>query len=104
MEGAAFFREMLAEYAIADAGGLSVLCRAAECVDRMAAARASIAKDGEIIQNQYNVPKLNPACVLEKQARDGFYAAMRLLSLDIEAPEPRAYRPWEPRQGAEAPW
>ena len=45
---------------------------------RIAAARASITKDGAIIENEYGVAKMNPACVLEKAARDGFFAAMRL--------------------------
>jgi hypothetical protein len=36
---------------------------------------------------------LNPACKLEKEARDGFLAAVRMLNLDIEPPRPGPGRP-----------
>jgi hypothetical protein len=65
-----------------------------ECIDRIAAARASITKDGAIIENQYGVAKMNPACVLEKAARDGFFAAMRLLDIDMSAGITRDQLPW----------
>lgn len=87
-EGAAFFRRIVARRIVAEfaieGGAVDVLTRAGECIDRMAAARASIAEHGEIGVNQYGEPKLNPACSLEKVSRDGFYAAMRLLDLEIE--------------------
>jgi hypothetical protein len=73
---------------------VAILTRAAECIDRIAAARVSIAKDGAIIENQYGVAKMNPACVLEKAARDGFFAAMRLLGIDMSAGITHDPLPW----------
>jgi phage terminase small subunit len=84
-DGASFFVSMRQAYEIEGPASVSILTRAAECIDRIAAARASIAKNGAIIENQYGVAKMNPACVLEKAARDGFFAAMRLLGIDMSA-------------------
>lgn len=82
--GATFYEKMLTETDIGSADQLAVLTRAAECLDRIAAAQVSIERHGEIVVNQYGTPKLNPAVTLEKTARDGFFAAMRML--DIEEP------------------
>jgi hypothetical protein len=81
--GARFFTEMRDDYRFEDAASLAALTRGAECVDRIAAAQESIAKDGEIVRNQFGAPKLNPACTLEKVARDGLFAALRLLDVDF---------------------
>jgi hypothetical protein len=80
--GKAFYEAVLQETDIEAVNELEVLARAAECLDRIAAAQASIAEHGEITVNQYNQPKLNPACNLEKQARDGFLACMRMLDIE----------------------
>lgn len=82
--GSAFFVSVANEYGVADAAGLALLARAAECVDRMNAAHAAIAEHGELIPDRYGGVKLNPACNLEKDARSGFLAAMRALNLDLE--------------------
>lgn len=82
--GLAFFQAIGAEYGITDAAGTALLMTAAECLDRMRAAQASIAAHGELVIDRYGAPKLNPACALEKDARTGFLAAMRALNLDIE--------------------
>lgn len=82
--GRAFYAEVAAEYGIADSAGLALLVTAAECVDRMRAAQTSIAEHGELVIDRYGAPKLNPACALEKDARNGFLAALRALNLDLE--------------------
>ena len=41
--------------------------------------------------NQYGSPKLNPACTLEKTARDGFLAAMRALDPKVDKDH---FPPW----------
>jgi hypothetical protein len=92
-DGCQFFQRMCLEYQVEDCGGLSLLERAAECVDRLVAARAAIAEHGEVITTAGGKPVLNPACKLEKEARDGFLAAMRMLNLDTEPPRPRPGRP-----------
>jgi phage terminase small subunit len=82
--GKAFFAAVADEYAISDAAGLALLSRAAECVDRIAAAQAAITDHGELVIDRYGGVKLNPACALEKDARAGFLAAMKALNLDLE--------------------
>ena len=82
--GRAFYSSVAGEYGISDAAGVALLVAAAECVDRMRAAQASIAEHGELVIDRYGAPKLNPACNLEKDSRSGFLAAMRALNLDLE--------------------
>jgi phage terminase small subunit len=82
--GAKLWRELVDEYSVADAAGVALITCAAECLDRMRAAQASIATDGEIVRDRYNAPKLNPACNLEKDARSGFVTALKALNLDLE--------------------
>ena len=93
-DGASFFVSMCQGYEIEGPAAVAILTRAAECIDRIAAARTSIAKDGAIIENQYGIAKINPACVLEKAARDGFFAAMRLLGINMSAGNTREPPPW----------
>ncbi len=83
-DGRRFFEKMSAEYGLDDPAGLALLCTAAECIDRMRAAQASIAEQGELVIDRYGSPKLNPACGLEKDARAGFLGSLRALNLDIE--------------------
>jgi hypothetical protein len=82
--GRTFFAAVATEYSLDDPAGLALLSTAAECLDRMRAAQASIAERGELVDDRYGAPKLNPACGLEKDARAGFLAAMRALNLDLE--------------------
>jgi phage terminase small subunit len=82
--GAALWREMVAEYGIGDPAGLALLATAGECLDRMRAAQKAIKQHGEIVVDRYGSPKLNPACGLEKDARNGMMAAFRALNLDLE--------------------
>ena len=94
-DAASFFVSMRQAYDIEGPASVEILTRAAECIDRIAAARTSIVKDGAIIENQYGVAKINPACVLEKAARDGFFAAMRLLGINMSAGNTREVPPWQ---------
>jgi hypothetical protein len=92
-EGQSFWTGMIKEFAIGDTAGLSYLTRAAECLDRIAAAQVSIKTHGEVIFNSNGAALLNPACKLEKESRDGFLAAMRALRIDVEPPRPGPGRP-----------
>lgn len=91
--GATLWREMIAEFAISDPAGLALLATAAECVDRMRAAQKAIKEHGEIVVDRYGAPKLNPACSLEKDARNGMLASLRALNLDVEPLRDGAGRP-----------
>jgi P27 family predicted phage terminase small subunit len=92
--GRELFRKLQREYDIRDEGGLTILQSAAESADRVAAARAAIAKHGELLTDRYGQPKVNPACQLEKDARGQFLQALKMLNIDLEpaAPSPRGRR------------
>lgn len=83
-DGSAFWHSVATEYALDDAAGLALLTTAAECLDRMRAAQSAIKKHGEVVTDRYGQVKVNPACTLEKDSRNGFLAAVRSLNLDLE--------------------
>ena len=98
--GKAFWRGVMGDFDIDDAAGRALLLTACESLDRIEAARKAIAADGEVIRDRYGQPKVHPAAALEKDARNGFLAAMRALQLEISPPKPvgRPARPlgWRP--------
>jgi hypothetical protein len=79
--GREFYLVMIEEYGIEDAAGLALLARASECLDRIRQAQAAIDQHGAILLVN-GKPTANPASKLEKESRDGFYAALRLLNVD----------------------
>lgn len=82
--GAELYRSIGDEYQLDDAAGMALLATACECLDRIKAAQAAIAKHGELVTDRYGQTKVNPACGLEKDSRNGFLAALRALNLDLE--------------------
>jgi len=81
--GRRLWREIVTGYELDDPAGLALLTTACECLDRMRAAQQAIAEHGEMVLDRYQQLKTNPACVLERDARNGFLAAIRALNLDI---------------------
>jgi hypothetical protein len=82
-EGALFWREMASEHDITTTARVAVLTRAAECVDRLAEARADIEKNGLTVVTAAG-PRANPATKLEREARDGFLRAMHALRIGAD--------------------
>ena len=100
-DGKKLWIELRDEYEIDDAAGTALLTAAAECLDRMRAAQVAIKEHGEIVTDRYNQVKINPACTLEKDARNGLFQALRALNLDLEPLRDRVGRPgggfgWKP--------
>jgi hypothetical protein len=82
--GAKLWRELIDDYSIHDAAGVALVTTAAEALDRMKAAQAAISQHGEVVADRYGGVRLNPACNLEKDARNGLLAALKALNLDLE--------------------
>jgi hypothetical protein len=74
--GREFYAAQVADYKITRPARLELLTRAAEALDRLRQAQEAIAKDGLMADG-----KIHPAAKVEKEARDGFLAAMRMLKL-----------------------
>jgi phage terminase small subunit len=91
--GKALFAELVREYSIDDPAGLALLAVAGECLDRMRAAQKAIEQHGEVVTDRYKQVKVNPACALEKDSRNGFLASIRALNLDLEPLRDRVGRP-----------
>ena len=92
-DGRKLWRSIQGEYSIDDGAGIALLTTACECLDRMRAAQAAIAAHGEVVTDRYGQVKVNPACQLEKDARNGFLAALKALNLDLEPLRDRPGRP-----------
>jgi P27 family predicted phage terminase small subunit len=79
--GRKLWREVLADYDIADAAGRELLAVACAASDRLRAAQKAIAEHGELVIDRYGAPKLNPACSLEKESRAGLIAALKSIGV-----------------------
>jgi hypothetical protein len=81
VDGREFYVVMIEQYGIEDAAGLALLARACECLDRIRQAQDAISKHGAVMSvNGKLVP--NPGGKIEKESRDGFFAALRMLNLE----------------------
>jgi phage terminase small subunit len=96
--GAAFWRDVVTEYSIADSAGLALTTRAAEALDRLREAQAAIARDGAIVLDRYSKPRVHPAAALEKDSANAFLQAVKALRLDIDLPKAPGRPPgsWSP--------
>ncbi|MBN1379682.1 MAG: P27 family phage terminase small subunit [Gammaproteobacteria bacterium] len=81
--GADLWKIIVADYEIVDSGGLALLTTACECLDRMRQAQAAIKKHGALIKDRYGCLKSNPACVLERDSRNGYLQSLKALQLDV---------------------
>lgn len=91
--GRTLFAELVREYSIDDAAGIALLTTACECLDRIRAAQTAIAEHGEVVTDRYKQVKVNPACTLEKDSRNGMLAALKALNLDLEPLRDKPGRP-----------
>jgi phage terminase small subunit len=80
----AWFRGMVAEYGVSDAGGITLLTLAAEARNRMLEAAAAVAKDGLLQSDSYGRSKAHPLLAVERDARGQMLAALKALHLDVE--------------------
>ena len=86
------------EYGIDDPAGLELLRQAAEAADRIASVRRQIDDQGELLMVR-GVPRANPLCAIERDARAALVRCIRNLNLDLEPLRDRAGRPSGGRGG-----
>ena len=63
-----------------------ILKTALEAYDRLTEARKQIDEEGITVTTPTGYSKEHPALKVEKQSRDGFLQAWRMLNLDVEPP------------------
>lgn len=78
------WRDLQKEYAIVDAAGLLILQTACEAHDRMKAAAADIANDGQMVADRFGQMKPHSLLPVERDARAAMLAALKQLNLDLE--------------------
>jgi hypothetical protein len=93
--GRELWQTIQAGYQISDPGGLALLRTAAEASDRVASARAQIDEQGELLTIR-GIPRVNPLCAVERDARAALIRAIKELHLDLEPLRDRPGRPEGP--------
>jgi phage terminase small subunit len=84
VDGCRLWCAITREYRVGDGAGLALVTVAAECLDRMRQAQEAIREHGPLVSDRYGCLKANPACTLERDARNGMIAALKALNLDLE--------------------
>jgi hypothetical protein len=99
--GTALWNRVMAEYRIADCGGLELLCQACQALDRAEALAEAIARDGAVIYSRAGIPRAHPAVRDELQARAFVVKTIEKLGINFEAVKPPGRPPspigWSPR-------
>ena len=83
-DGRELWSQLVSEYGITDAAGLTLVTTIAECKDRLTEAQVLIKRHGAVIAAPTGHLRSNPAIRVEVDARNGMLAALRMLNLDIE--------------------
>ena len=94
--GRSLWDRVMAEYDIADSGGMEMLCQACQALDRAEALRTEIDRDGEVIRVRGSVRE-HPALKHELASRSFVVRALARLNLNVEPLRPSAGRPPGPR-------
>jgi hypothetical protein len=82
-DGMQLWRGVQKEYDIVDPAGLELLRQAAEAADRIASCREQINEHGEMLVIN-GIPRVNPLCAVERDARAALVRCLRNLNLDLE--------------------
>jgi hypothetical protein len=90
--GRSLWDRVMAEYDIADSGGMEMLCQACQALDRAEALRAEIDRDGEVLRVRGSVRE-HPALKHELASRSFVVRALARLNLNVEPLRPSAGRP-----------
>jgi hypothetical protein len=91
-DGMALWRGVQDAYAIDDPAGLELLRQASEAADRIASVRQQIDQQGELLVIK-GIPRANPLCAIERDARAALVRCLRNLNLDLEPLRDRPGRP-----------
>ena len=84
-DGRNLWRKLVAEYAIDDAEGITLLTMACEAWDRAKQAASEIELHGLLITNpSTGAVKSNPAATIERDARTSMLHALKALGLESE--------------------
>jgi phage terminase small subunit len=75
-----------------EAHHMALLEQACTCMDRLVA-RVAIQRDGITVRDRFGVPKANPACAIERDARIALARLLRELQLGDEADLDNTIRP-----------
>lgn len=92
-EAARWWRELVAEYSIADPAGFLLLQTAMEAFDRMQQARRAIAEDGLLSAGSKRQARAHPLLAVERDSQKALLAALKSLNLDLEPLRDRPGRP-----------
>lgn len=84
--GRVFWARVLELYDLSDFHHQQLLLHCCEQLDRAAAAKLVIAKEGVTTKDRFGQLRVHPAVEVERSAMNSFRQNLRELGLDIEAP------------------
>jgi hypothetical protein len=87
-QGTALWDRVQREYAIADCGGVELLCLAAQALDRAESLAEAIARDGATIYSRTGVPRSHPGIKDELQLRAFVVKTIEKLGINFESIKP----------------
>lgn len=87
-EARRWWHRIIAEYEIADDGGLFLLQTALESFDRMRDCQRAIAADGITVLDRFDQRKPHPLLAAERDARSSLLLAFRQLNIDVAPDRP----------------
>jgi len=96
--GTLLWKSIMAEYEIADAGGLEMLTLACQQLDSAESLRAQIEEDGVMVKGK-NALREHPCLRHELHARAFVARTLQRLGLDVEAIKPQGRPPGSFRRG-----
>ena len=94
--GREFWKSVLAAYDLQDEHHLKLLEHAAVCLDRIAAAQATIAAEGITEPNRFGEAREHHALATERASMTAFKSHVRELGLDLETAPAAARGPRRP--------
>lgn len=86
-EAQAVYERLSREWTIKDGAGALTLLTLCQSLDRLRQAQAILAKDGITTTDRWGQQKIHPATQVEREARAGLLACLKVLNLDLESLE-----------------
>ena len=87
------WRQLVRDFAIDDACGLSTLRVGLEAYDLMRTAGSQVEREGQTFTDRFGQPRPHPLLPVLRDARAQYLAALKQLNLDVIPANPRIGRP-----------
>jgi len=81
-EARRLFERIVADYAVGDSGGVTLIVEVCRALDRLNEARRILAADGLVQVDRFGQKKQHVCCAIERDAAQRLHSALRCLKLE----------------------